>query len=216
MTLGTTTLTLKRTPPDHYIYQLSTQTRGLARLFVKDTILETSSGRIRASSVLPSRYVYIQTGGSKESMISAQIESDTQRAIITGSEGNFDLELQAGTVDRLAVHLAMMLYLQNNSLPAQFHLLDKTRLKEYTLVETGSETLKTPVGTFSTLIITRDEESGGRKTQMWVAPQLNYLPLRIRQDKNGSREFEMNLTQLEGFSLSPTPRKKLITPEMIP
>lgn len=208
MSLGTATIDFKKLPDNRYEYRFYTRASGIARWFVKDEINEVSKGQLTKESIHPDNYHYKKTGGSKDKEVNIDFDWAQKKASVTGTYGEISQTLDEGGLDRLVVQLAVMQDMGNKPMPLNYRILDKLKIKNYSFIIDGKEELNTPVGTISTIIIKRANEGGGRVTRMWIAPALHHLPIRIRQDKDKEREFEMNLKILKGMDTSSIPRNE--------
>ncbi|MGD8630929.1 MAG: DUF3108 domain-containing protein, partial [Gammaproteobacteria bacterium] len=101
----------------------------------------------------------------------------------------------AGTLDKLASQLAMMLALRAGKTDMAFNIADDGKLREYRFKVVGKETLELPAGTFDTVKITRLRDNNKRETYVWCAPELNYLPVRIWQREKDDREYQSDLAE---------------------
>ena len=68
------------------------------------------------------------------------------------------------------------------------------RLRDYDYVIEGEETVMTGMGEIATVVIRRDSERGARR--IWLAPSLDYLPVRLYVDEKG-HEFTMIVQSVE-------------------
>ena len=114
-------------------------------------------------------------------------------------DSHLEMDIPAGTLDKLASQLAMMLALRDGATEISFRIADDDKLKEYRFRVVGRETLELPAGTFDTIKVTKVRNNRKRETYIWCAPALNYLPVRIWQREKDNTEY---LSELEGFSES--------------
>lgn len=205
MKLGVTRLEMTQPMEGHYRFVLTTKTSGLVRWFVRDEVVEISEGILRADAVIPLSYEYSQTGGKKEEILKTEFDWESGRAITTGTSGRVEHEIVEGTVDRLSIYLAVMTRLKNNSKELTLSMIDKTKLYDYSLEPMGLEKLDTPTGPITTLVLKRANDKPNRDTRIWMAPSFDYLPVRICQESKGSKDFEMTLAKVEGFSSPDSP-----------
>jgi hypothetical protein len=195
--LGRAELKLTFPEENRYHFVLTTQTRGVARLLVRDVVIEVSEGIIDERGVVPLRYQYDQRGGKDQVEIVTQFDWKEGVAHTTGTEGEFEHELRRGVVDRLSIYLAAMVHLKRQE-PSQLTLaiIDKTKLYDYALEPIGLDKIDSPLGSLTTLVLKRSNDRPERLSRIWMAPQFDYLPVRIRQDSKGKKDFEMNLNSL--------------------
>ncbi len=90
--------------------------------------------------------------------------------------------------DRLSFLLALA-FAPPGKKPAVFSVTDGGGLSRYVYEAVGRERVKLPAGEFDALKVARRlDESEKRATEIWLAPSLGYLPVRILLiDKDGSR-----------------------------
>jgi hypothetical protein len=110
-------------------------------------------------------------------------------------DSRWEMEIPAGTLDKLASQLAMMLALRAGETDVTFNIADGGKLKEYRFRTVGQEMLELPAGTFETVKITKLRENRKRETYIWCAPALNYLPVRIWQRGKDDAEYESELAK---------------------
>ena len=81
---------------------------------------------------------------------------------------------------------------QNRLEDQHFRVADGGKLKDFRIHVRGRETLDVPAGHFETVRVEKTPEYGNRKTYLWLAPSLGYLPVRImRIEDNGARYYSV-------------------------
>jgi hypothetical protein len=90
------------------------------------------------------------------------------------------------TQDRLSFLLALG-YASQNGKPITFHVADGRGMSHHEYKPNGRERIGTPAGEFDTVKLVRQNGSGDA-AEFWLAPGLNYLPVRIVvTEKDGTR-----------------------------
>ena len=195
--IGTSTLSLQTENDDRYRYEShSRPTRWVAWL-LKDQLRETSRGRITQAGIRPDKYHYLRHGGDKRREADLSFNWDKQTVSNHVEDSLWEMDIPAGTLDKLASQLGMMLALQQEKKDVTFNIADGGRLKKYRYKVVGHETLEVPAGTFETIKITKLRANKKRKTYVWCAPALNYLPVRIWQRETDDSVYT---SDLESFS----------------
>jgi hypothetical protein len=87
--------------------------------------------------------------------------------------------------------------LKRGQVPDRYSLVDKTQIKTYQIRNQGEETLSTPLGQLRTVRINQYTPGKTRMTTFWVAPDLQYLLVRISQEKDGKEELRMEIRAVE-------------------
>jgi hypothetical protein len=199
MKIGNSTIELSTGSDGSYIYKSRSWPVRWVAWFLKDKLYETSRGTITDAGIRPDDYHYHRTGGSKER--EARLVFDWERMVVENNveDSPWEMDIPAGTIDKLASQLGMMHALANGEDDIAFNIADGGKLKEYRFKVIDEETLELPAGTFKTIKITKLRDNKKRETYIWCAPALNYLPVRIWQREKDDSEYQ---SDLESFSES--------------
>jgi len=93
----------------------------------------------------------------------------------------------ADTQDRLSFLLALS-YASQKAQPVSLHIADGRGMSHHTYKPNGRERLATPAGEFDTVKLLRRNEGSGEVTEIWLAANRSYLPVRILvTEKDGTR-----------------------------
>ncbi len=90
----------------------------------------------------------------------------------------------------LSYQFAMRQDLLDGRRELAYPVVRRGRLKEYRYLIQGEEILDTPLGELQTLKLKRDRDSSDRETYLWVAVNLDYLPVKLHQQEDGE-DYEM-------------------------
>ena len=97
-----------------------------------------------------------------------------------------------GVQDKFSQQLALTQQLPGNGDSIKFEVADGGRLKIYQFTPQGEERLKTEVGEYTTIKLTREKDVRPSNATLWMAAELNYLPIKIvKQEKDN--QFVMEL-----------------------
>jgi hypothetical protein len=198
MSVGTSRFDLRRdTAPGRWIFESRSDAQGLARLIAGGTLVQTSWLDVAGSEVRPRRFRF--DDGSARKQEDASLAFDWDRGRVTGeAKGKpVDLALPPGTQDPVSSQLAIMVALLAGQEPAGLPMIDGGRLRETEIRLERRERVKTPAGEFETLVYTSRRPGGRRVTWMWLAADVQYLPVRMEQLRDGKRAFSMQLTKYE-------------------
>ena len=125
---------------------------------------------------------------------------DNAVAVVVGEAGRSELRLEAGVLDRGSMQVALMHDLAGSGRPGRYLLLDDDSLRPYEYSANGELIVTTGVGDLQTLAFVQQRENSSRSTYLWVAPQLQYLPVRIEQHRNGEIQTAFTLKSVEGLT----------------
>lgn len=118
------------------------------------------------------------------------------KSIKDGEERNEPLT--EGVLDRITYTLQLRLDLLNNKKDnLSYTVMEPKKIKHYTFHIIGDEKITTPLGTFNTVKLETVNEKGDRKTQIWLAKDLDYLLIRLVQYKDNSLDAEAILKTLK-------------------
>ncbi|WP_157122978.1 DUF3108 domain-containing protein [Pandoraea vervacti] len=159
-----------------------------------------SEGGYDVNGIAPSRYV--EKRGRR-----AEYVTDFRREAtptLQFSRSGQSLPLAPGAQDRFSVMMQLAGYARGN--PERYTQVGVTH--EFTVVDTdssevwpvqyvGSETMTTPQGYLETRHFTRLPRKAGdeRRVDIWLAPSLDWLPVRVKQTEPSGTEFELIFTQ---------------------
>ena len=193
MTLGTATFSLQETAPSTWQYASSIKPSGMARMFSKDEFSESSSVLFQGGRLTPLGYQYVRTG-KKPEVANVNYNWPAKQATFTRNGEEQRLALQDSHQDRYSMVLALMQATAQGQQNMQYHVIDKSmKLRSYS--RDGEETVKTALGKKKTIRIVQN--SGRRQIHYWLSPELNYIPVRIEQFKEGKSQLKLTLKKLK-------------------
>ena len=158
---------------------------GIAKLFVRGDVTESSTFDIVDNGVRPLQY-------SSDDRISKEDKSmafdfDWQHSKVSGliNHEDFDLDLQGLVHDRVSIQYQLMLDLLNDSASDEYVLIDHKGLKPLQISNIGNKKIKVPFGEFEAIGIQHRKQDSDRITTLWCAEELGYLPVLIEQHRDG-------------------------------
>ena len=148
---------------------------------------EMSVFNVEGTTVMPRSYVYQGTG-----LINRRREvhftPGTQVIRSLYKDQWYELPYSEGTLDRMSQQEQLRLFLLNDPTPAEdieIRVADGKRIKDYKLVFVGEEVIETPMGALQTLHFERLHKDPERKSDTWVAPELDYLMVKTIHIEDG-------------------------------
>jgi hypothetical protein len=176
--------TWKRVGKQYSITQI-TEASGIVSLFYSGRHVQISQGVITSSGMQPDSY-WVQRGQRADKTDAARFDWQG-RQLTFGSGGDTrTVPLPEGTQDLLSFlyQLAFDPPLGENT---QLHITTGRKLGSYDYQSRGEETVDTPLGPIRALHIAQLRQEGEEITEIWLATEYHYLPLKIRfTDKQGS------------------------------
>lgn len=177
-------------------YYSRVKPEGLFALFVgkvsDSTLLEVYRGGLR-----PLRYRH--DGGDKEKQIEVEFHWGAGEARVSGPQGNATLPLEPGSHDQFSAMLAVILAFSGDKERLELPSIDDEGEAEPLVFElAGRESIEVPLGTWDTIHVRRIRENSKRETESWLAPELDWVPVRIDQRRKGELVARLELVGLNG------------------
>jgi hypothetical protein len=197
MGAGTSTIELTKTAPNSFRYQSRNAARGIFRVALPGTIMQTSDLSIVGAEVKPLSFT--AEDGSSDTARDVNLKFDWEARRVTGTAENepVDVPIEPGVQDPGSVQIALMRELAAGRSPTSFMMIDKNEVKEYQYKREGDETVDTALGKIDTVIYTSQRTGSTRLTRLWIAPSLGYVPVRGEQMRKGKREFTLQIRSLK-------------------
>lgn len=194
---GVTHRTLRPGENGTWVFESVTVPVGMfARLF-KGKLLERSRWIYENGRIKPLEYIFKRTGLLKRQVT---LTFDWQKIMVTNSinSDQWRMKIKTNTLDKLIYQLNIMHDLLMGKRTFDYSVADGGTLKTYHIVAQGEEWQQTPIGKFRTLRVIRLNDV--RKTTLWCAPKLSYLPVRIAQiDADDGKLVVATLKALQGL-----------------
>lgn len=195
--IGEAVIALSVASPNTYQMSSDVQPNGLVALLASSRIHEQASGEIRNGVIRPIQYERRLDTGRKSHHMQLHFDWSAGQIQARYNAEQATLPLSSGVVDPLSLQLMVMGDLKRGQIPDQYRLVDKTEIKTYQIRNQGEETLDTPLGSLRTVRINQYTPGKTRMTTFWVAPERQYLLVRIAQEKNGKEEVRMEIRAIE-------------------
>ncbi|MDZ7752351.1 MAG: DUF3108 domain-containing protein [Gammaproteobacteria bacterium] len=196
--IGRTTWTLDAVDEGRYRFRSETRATGFMSLLFSGRRTEQSLWTHHEGRVRPLAYRYVRTG-RKAREVEVIFDWDAGQAINRHEGNSWKLDVTAGTQDKLVYLLALMQDLARGARDLVYPIADGGYLKEYAIERQARERLDTPLGTFHTVRLYRQDPKGKRHTTLWAAPELDYLPVKVQQDEKDGDVLAMTLESLKGI-----------------
>lgn len=121
-----------------------------------------------------------------------------QIARLTGSEDKqFDLEQDTPAYDPLSFFFEARCALMAGEQSFSFPVIRKGRYSVQDFEVTGTEVVSTPLGDFEALVVERIRDNPKRQTRLFVAPDLDYLLVKIEHQESAMLRMIATLKEIE-------------------
>ena len=193
------TVTLSR-ENNLYILRSTNKAAGLASLAGYGPVIEETKFTISSGQIRPLTYSNIDQSEISDLNDSIEFDWVGQVARSTRKGKTFTMPLEDGVLDPLTVELRVRLDLENGLQVATYRVHEVEEIRTYRVSRLPIETI--PVGglSFKSVHLVIDAGRKNRQLHYWLAPELAYLPVQLKQLHNGKVEARAILI---GSSLLP-------------
>ena len=166
---------------------------GALALFQKPATV-VSSGKLTPEGLRPERFEGRRIGSGQ---VQAEFDWEGERLSFSRDGKAETVALPPGTQDRLSIMYQFMFNPVNGRDRIELSMTDGRRLAHYQYAVTRNVEIETPLGRMATVHLVRQGGSANSGTEIWLAPDRHFLPVRmvIRED-NGTR-YEQLATRIE-------------------
>lgn len=164
----------------------------MAALLFDTEISEYSLLEFNGAAVRPLRYRYEQAADDKQDkLLYAEYNWQASTVTVSNGEESRKIAIEAGAHDPLSAQLALIQCVKNDCGEMTYSVIDGMKLQERRFERAGVETVHTALGDYAAVRVSY--RRGKRETVTWLAPELNYIPVGIRQLRNNEVKTEMRI-----------------------
>ncbi len=178
--LGKLERTLEQGADGAYILKTKSYVTGFWATFVKDTVNEESHFSIIDGKIVPKSYHYVKKKRGKLIKESVTFDVANRRIHSSSASGEKIFPFNGDESDKLIYQFRIRAALRRGERDLEFPVIDRQKLKLYRFKVGKRELLDTPVGKIEAVRVDRLDDKK-RKTSLWFAPALDYLPVKIVQ-----------------------------------
>lgn len=194
ISVGDTRLELRRdAEPGQWAVESRANASGLARLIASGTVLQRSWFVVADGVVRPLRFRFNDGMDRTAEDVSLDFDWAAGRVLGVAKGEPVDMPIVPNAQDPVSIQIATMVALMGGAQPGEIPLIEGPRVKRYAYTFERAERVETAAGTYDTLVYRSAREGSDRETQLWLAPSLGYLAVRMEQQRKGRRLFSMIL-----------------------
>ena len=188
-----------------YKFTQNTELHGMASMFASDTVSATSYVDEIGDNLLLRKHIYIQTGREKnrdeEIDILWNTYKNTLKGKVTGVVRSKEIALSADSEiwDMLSFQIPLMIEFDENIKEYPYRALLKGELDDYKFVMGSSKTISFAGKDYKIIQLIRTDPIKDRQLHLWLAPELNNLPVIIENYRDGK---EHSRGELESVSFN--------------
>lgn len=161
-------------------------------------IRESSLFNYANGDVQPARYEYHRKVLGRKRDAILQFNWSKGSVLNDIAKQPWAMDIPTGTLDKLSYQLQLRLDLLNDKPELLYQVADGGRLKTYRFKRVGTETVQTKLGEFETVKIQRDRGNDSkRETYIWMAPELDYMIVKLHQVETDGKEYTLLLDKLD-------------------
>lgn len=184
---GTATRTLSKSG-NNWSYKVNARVSGVA------TGSQYSKFRVSGNKVVPSyastTYKIFGIGRTHKLQYSGSKVVSTYK----GRARTLSMPRQA--YDELSLEVQIRQELLNGKFSGSYYLVKKDKVERVRFRKSGNTRVSVPAGTYNTVKVSRVHGDSGRRTTFWLAPSLDYLPVKVIQSNDG-KKVELKLSSVK-------------------
>lgn len=174
------------------------RTVGFIDLLLRGRIEESTRFRFGDDGIEPRDYTYRQSArGDNDEYVRLFFNPGTGRVSSRGDDKWQD-HLDGEVMDELLSQLRLMLAVRAGETEMEFTVVEGDGDRDvYRFAVVGEEPVETGAGTYEAVKVERVGGSAKRTTVMWFAPELEFIPLVVRQEQEGGDNYTATLSSIE-------------------
>lgn len=176
--LGISANKLIKLPDGRMQYRAEIEPRGFVGLFLSDHITEISTFQIQDNKLQALQYLHHHTKGNRDKK-KYELRFDWSQKHLYCSDFPQPFDLAPDTQDALGFQLYLMQQVQQRATTLAIPIATRRETKVFHLAFKGETTTETPAGKFATYLF-ESEKHGNERYRLWLAKQLEFLPVKIQ------------------------------------
>ncbi len=158
-------------------------------------ILERSSGRVSKKGWRVDKYLFQKVHGKRKWIEDMSFDWREGQVKVKTEKQQWSFAIPADAKDKLIYQVTVMDELSKGHRDFIYHIAAKRKLETWDIGVVGEERLETPLGTYDTIKVTRKNDK--RRTVLWCAKSLDYLPVKIEYTETDGSSFTAKLIALD-------------------
>lgn len=189
---GKATITFNMVTNKQYQLRWLTQPSGVAALFIGD-LLQTSEGEITKTGLQPTTYLYQYSKKADKARV-ANFDWQAKKVVSQTAKGAKTEDLPDGAQDLLSFMYQFMFVAPLQTMQIAINNGKRMRVYEYSFE--GEENVNSAFGELKTIHIVHSGSSEEDKTELWLAIDYQYLPVKIRKTEDAGKVYELVATRI--------------------
>ena len=129
----------------------------------------------------------------------SEITFDWINGVMRGfyKDRSIDLKIDQSILTRILLQIEIMHQKQSNTLKDKYSILDRDKIKEIEISSSNRQkVISVPFGSYNVVEVSHQSKESNRINTLWLAPELDFIPIRMEQSEDNKLNFEANLVQL--------------------
>ena len=180
-----------------YTYTLKTEPTGFWKLIANGSINESSEFEIINDEIRSINYRLNDT--IRRNPRESKVDFDWGKNVIKGfyKDRVIDFDIDRRILTRILLQIEIMHRKQRNNLEDSYLIIDKDEIKEINITSTNSgKKISVPFGSYEVIEVSHRSKNSERINTFWLAPELDFIPVKLEQTEGKKVNFEANLVQL--------------------
>ncbi len=174
--VGETKESFKRSG-DNYKLESVSQARGIWSNFFKEKISFFSSGTVAASGLRPTRFEQRRSKNPGKNRV-ALFDWSANSIEMQFDEKKEKVDLKPGSQDALSI-IYQFMFAPLKEGTSKIFMTNGKQLEAYEFRKVEEINIDTPAGSFDTIHVARVSQPGETRTDVWLAKDKNFIPVRV-------------------------------------
>lgn len=192
---GTATRTLTKLENDEYLLNYQSDIKWM---IFTDKRIEKSTFKLNNTHPMPINYSMTRAGTGPDKKY--QIAFDHANKLITSNNKDYPLDItwQSAQQDAQTYQIQLRRDVKAGKTKLSYPIIDKKgNQRNYNFEVEGKETITLPIGNVETIRVKRLYDSNKRQATVWLAPEYDYMLVKMYKGKEGIEQFQVQITQYE-------------------
>lgn len=191
--LGNARFELRAPKENHYHYVLKSD---LSLLIVSDERQITSDFTREGDQLVPEKFEHKRTGTGSDFSEQVRFAKDLGKVFSVYKAKAKTLDYDGPLYDAMMVQLQFRLDMSLGKKALAYNMVKDNKINDYTFTNLGPESIIVSGHKYQTVKLEVKRDTDKRRTVVWMAPELGYLPIRFIHQKKGDSALQLNLTHV--------------------
>tara|TARA_B100000029_G_scaffold516717_1_gene633204 strand:+ start:1211 stop:1942 length:732 start_codon:yes stop_codon:yes gene_type:complete len=199
--VGESEITVKKKESnDNYVFSSKSNATGFLKLIFPKTLIEVSEFSYLDNTIKPQIYSFSDSSITNSESYTISFNWEKNLVNTTINDQVISSEIQPNTLDNGTLQVALMLDMKN-SVPESYTIRDDDGARVYKYTSEGEENLETPLGIIATKKLMQERQGFSHQTIIWLAKDLQFIPVRIEQFRDGKQRVVLNINSLKWLTI---------------